>query len=117
MGHVLFHVTIFVFFELEENLNNLEMLEPNGHSSSLVIWSEKLGEVVPIWGYDRKWPMFWSKRPDWASRCNTEFKYLQFILGLDHVVQIDYWNRLYLDWILSSSDFQVLLELHAERSV
>ena len=25
------------------------------------------------------------------------FCYLQFILGLDHVVQIDYWNRLYLD--------------------
>jgi len=37
-GHVFVSRDHFLcFFELEENLNNLEMLEPNGHSSSLVI--------------------------------------------------------------------------------
>ena len=68
---VKFHVTIFVcFFELEENLNNLEMLEPNGHSSSLVIWSKSIGSGLVIWPYSGKWPILtiylgpWPRGPD-----------------------------------------------------
>ena len=45
------------------------------------------------WVRDGQFPGIWVG----LENLGLVFCYLQFILGLDHVVQIDYWNRLYLD--------------------